>query len=141
MCNKFEPRNNLEESLLEAQEGRISGENFMRVLTESQVYMPVHEDQEKSIGNIQLDNKARPLSIQDDNGVEFLVLFTSPERAVEFVKNFPGYEGGGLLTEFTWILEKAGIGFGISLNPGWPVGIDLEPEAVQQLTEADSRSA
>ncbi len=140
MSSEFDPRNYLEESLLGAQEGRISGEDFMRALMESQVYMPIHEDQKKAIGNIQLGDQARPLSIQGDNGVEFLVLFTSPERATEFVKNFPGYDDGGLLTEFTWILEKTGIGFGISLNPGWPVGIDLEPEAIRQLTASDGQA-
>ncbi len=139
MSGEFDPRNNLEESLLNAQEGRISGEDFMKTLMESQVYMPIYEDQKKAIGNIQLGDKAKPLSVQDDNGVEFLVLFTSPERAGTFVKDFPGYDDGGLLTEFTWLLEKLGIGFGISLNPGWPVGIDLEPEAIRQLTASDNQ--
>lgn len=139
MPDEFDPRNSLEESLLDAQEGRISGEDFMQTLMESQVYMPIYEDQKKVIGNIQLGDKARPLSIQDDKGVEFLVLFTSPERAGEFVRNFPGYDDGGLLTEFTWLLEKLGIGFGISLNPGWPVGIDLEPQAVRQLATSDEQ--
>ncbi len=45
---------------------------------------------------------------------------------------YPGYDGG-LLTEFNWILERTGSGIGISINPDWPVGIDLEPEMVQQL--------
>ena len=31
------------------------------------------------------------------------------------------------------ILERTGSGIGISINPDWPVGIDLEPEMVQQL--------
>ena len=134
MSEAFEPRNDLEKSLLDAQEGRIPGEQFMQELMESQVYMPILEKQGNAIGNIQLDNKAKPLSIEDDNGAEFLILFTSPERATEFVKDFPGYGDGGLLAEFTWILEKMGVGFGISLNPDWPVGIDLEPEIVKQLS-------
>ena len=134
MNESFEPRNDLEKSLLDAQEGRISGEQFMQALLESQVYMPIYEKQGDAIGNIQLDNKARPLSIKDESGDDFLVLFTSPERAVEFVKDHPGYGDGGLLAEFSWIMEKMGIGFGILLNPGWPVGIDLEPEVVKQIT-------
>jgi hypothetical protein len=31
-----------------------------------------------------------------------------------------------LVVELTWILEKLGIGFGISLDPGLPVGIEHE---------------
>ena len=75
--------------------------------------------------------------MKDDTGTEYLILFTSPERATEFIKDFPGYGDGGLLAEFTWIMEKMGVGFGISLNPDWPVGIDLEPEIVKQLTGAN----
>ena len=101
---------------------------------ESQVYMPIFEKTGDGIGNIQLDNKAKPFSVQDDTGAEFLILFTSPERATEFVNDIPGYGDGGLLTEFTWIIEKMCVGFGISLNPDWPVVIDLEPEMVKQLS-------
>ena len=136
MDTSFEPRNDLETSLLDAQEGRISGEQFMQTLLESQVYMPIYEKQGDAIGNIQLDNKARPLSIKAESGEEFLILFTSPERAKEFVKDHAGYEDGGLLAEFSWIMEKMGVGFGISLNPGWPVGIDLEPEIIKQLSSS-----
>jgi len=134
MNENFEPRNELEKSLLDAQEGRIPGEQFMQSLLESQVYMPIFEKQGDAIGNIQLDNKAKPLSITADNGEEFLILFTSPERSSEFVKDYPGYGDGGLLAEFSWIMEKMGVGFGISLNPDWPVGIDLEPEIIKQLS-------
>jgi hypothetical protein len=35
--------------------------------------------------------------------------------------------------EFKWVLEKTGSGVGISINPDWPVGIDMEPEMVQRL--------
>ena len=58
---------------------------------------------------------------------------THDEQAMqEFVRDFPGYEGG-LLAEFSWVLERTGSGVGISINPNWPVGMDLEPEMVQQL--------
>lgn len=135
MDNIFKPRNELEKSLLDAQEGRIPGEQFMQDLLESQVYMPIFEKQGDAIGNIQLNNKAKPLSIKADSGEEFLILFTSPERSSEFVKDHPGYGDGGLLAEFSWIMEKMGVGFGISLNPDAPVGIDLEPEIIKQLSD------
>jgi hypothetical protein len=73
-----------------------------------------------------------PLTVRAEDNTEVLILFTSPERAKEFVGDYPGYDGG-LLAEFTWILERTGSGIGISINPDWPVGIDLEPEMVQQL--------
>lgn len=134
METSFVPRNELEKSLLDAQEGRIAGEQFIQKLLESQVYMPIFEKSGNKIANIQLDSKAKPLSIKSDSGEEFLILFTSPERATEFVKGHPGYSEGGLLAEFAWILEKMGVGFGISLNPDQEVGLDLEPEAIKQIT-------
>lgn len=130
----FEPRNDLEKTLMAAQEGTIDGEQFMQKLLESQVYMPIFEKSGNEIANIQLDSKAIPLSIKNDAGEEFLILFTSPERATEFVKDHPGFGEGGLLTEFTWILEKMGVGFGISLNPDSEIGLDLEPESVRNLS-------
>lgn len=67
-----------------------------------------------------------------DQGGEVLVLFTSPDRARNFVRVFPGY-GGGLVAEFTWILERLGLGFGITLNPDQPYGMDFAAEDVAQL--------
>ena len=64
----------------------------------------------------------------------WLILFTSPERAKTFVQDYPGYEGG-LLAEFRWVLERTGSGVGVSINPNWPVGMDMEPEMVQQLRD------
>ena len=71
-------------------------------------------------------------SLHTDDALEVLVLFTSPERAKNFVQDYPGYDGG-LLVEFKWVLERTGSGVGISLNPTWPVGMDLEAEMVQRL--------
>jgi hypothetical protein len=62
-----------------------------------------------------------------------LLLFTSPERAKPVVGEFEGF-GGGLLTEFRWVLEKLESGTGISLNPGWELGYDIEPDSVGRLS-------
>jgi hypothetical protein len=131
MNEPFEPRNDLERQLLAAQEGQASEGDFMQELMASQVFMPV-QDEATDIANFQRSDKAVPLVLESENGGQALILFTSPERAKPFLKDFPGY-GGGLLAEFTWVLERMGSGVGISLNPGWPVGIDMEPQMVAQL--------
>jgi len=130
MHEEFEARNELEQQLLAAQEGRITSEDFMRYLMETQVFMPVKDS--IGIAGFTSSNKAMPLTVRADDNTEVLILFTSPERAKDFVDDYPGYDGG-LLAEFNWILERTGSGIGISINPDWPVGIDLEPEMVQQL--------
>jgi hypothetical protein len=102
----------------------------MKYLMDTQIFMPVKD----SIGieGFTSSDKAIPLTLHSDDNIEVLVLFTSPDRARGFVRDHPGYEGG-LLAEFKWVLERTGSGVGISINPNWPVGMDMEPEMVQQL--------
>jgi len=130
MHERFEARNDLEHKLLEAQEGSLPEDEFMQYLMEAQVFMPVRDA--IGIAGFTGSSKAIPLTLNTEDALEVLVLFSSPDRAKEFVREFPGYEGG-LLVEFKWVLERTGSGVGISLNPNWPVGMDLEPEMVQQL--------
>ncbi len=92
--------------------------------------MPVYEKHQ--IGGLQTQQAAQPLKLTGEDGGEVLVLFTSPERAKAFVKDYPGY-GGGLVADFSWILEKLGVGYAISLNPGLPVGIDFAAEDLAQI--------
>lgn len=132
MNETFEPKNELEKKLIAAQEGKIPGDQFMMELLSSEVFMPILD--KHGIGGLQDSAQANPLILTADDGTETLILFTSPERAREFVRDFPGYEGG-LLAEFKWILEKVGSGLAISLNPNWPAGIDMEAEMVEQLSQ------
>jgi shikimate 5-dehydrogenase len=130
MSESFEARNELEQKLMAAQEGGLSESEFMRYLLEAQVFMPVRDS--INIAGFTGSNKAIPLTLNTEDAAEVLVLFTSPERAKDFVQDYPGYEGG-LLVEFKWVLERTGSGVGISINPNWPVGMDMEAEMVQQL--------
>jgi hypothetical protein len=130
MPETFEARNEVEQKLVAAQEGQLSSEEFMKYLLDTQVFMPVKD----SIGieGFTGSDKAIPLTLKTEDDIEILILFTSPDRAKTFVLDFPGFEGG-LLVEFKWVLERTGSDIGISINPNWPVGMDMEPEMVQQL--------
>ena len=130
MQESFEARNELEVKMLAAQEGQLSSEEFVKYLMDTQVFMPVKDS--VGIQGFTSSTKAIPLTLKSEDDVEVLILFTSPDRARDFLREFPGYEGG-LLAEFSWILERTGSGIGISINPDWPVGFDLEPGMVQQL--------
>lgn len=133
MIEAFDPRNDLERQLVAAQEGLVSEEAFMEALLTSQVFMPVRDHD--GIKGFQRSTRAVPLTLHSEEGTEVLILFTSPERARDFLNDFPDYKGG-LLAEFAWVLERVGTGAGISLNPGWEVGMDLEPGMVQQLAQS-----
>lgn len=127
----FIPKNELEKKLLAAWEGGISGDEFMQELLVSEVFMPIEDDE--VMQGVQRSSRAQPLVLEADDGTRVLAVFTSPDRAKPFLRDFPLY-GGGLLTEFKWVLEKMGAGHGVALNPGCEVGFDMEPEMVSQLS-------
>jgi len=130
MQDTFEARNEVEEKLLAAQEGQLSSEALISYLVDAKLFMPVKD----SIGieGFTSSDKAIPLTVKTEDNIEVLILFTSPDRSKGFLQEFPGYDGG-LLAELKWVLERTGSGIGISINPDWPVGMDLEPDMVQQL--------
>lgn len=134
MREAFEPRNELEKSLLAAQNESISSEDLLNILLHSQVFMPV-QDAPPAVPNIQRASRAQPLVLTAEDSTSVLVLFSSPERARDFVQDYPGF-GGGILTEFTWVLEKMGRDYGIALNPGMAVGFDMEMETVNELIDS-----
>lgn len=127
-----EARNELERKLHAAIEGVLDSEDFMRELMTQQVFIPVQDEPESGIANFQRSTKATPLVVQDEDGRNILVLFTSPERAREFLADMPGF-GGGLLVDFSWILERMEPGFAIAVNPGLDFGMDIEPDDVTHM--------
>jgi hypothetical protein len=132
MSQTFTSHNDLEEKLVAAQEGRLDSDVFMQQLLDQQLFMPV-QDEASEIQGFQRSTRAKPLSVEAEDGSRVLVLFTSPERAKPFLQDFPDY-GGGLLSEFSWILERIGSGVAIAINPGIEFGIDLESDMVTQHT-------
>lgn len=125
--------NEAEALLVKALAGELEGDIFIQQLLEVTLFMPIYEKHQ--IGGLQptSGDQAVPLTLDDDTGNKVLILFTSPERAKTFVRDFPGY-GGGLLAEFKWIIEKVGVGYGIAINPDHEeLGIDLEVGMLQNL--------
>lgn len=128
----LEAKNELEQKLLAAISGDLPADDFMRELLTQQIFIPVKDEKDTGIIGFQRSTKATPLVIQDDEGHNILVLFTSPERAKDFLAEVPGYSGG-LLADFAWIVERMEAGFAISVNPGLEMGMDIEPENVTQM--------
>ena len=127
-----EPKSELEKKLLAAMSGELSSEDFMRLLMTEQIFIPIRDEPDSGIKGFQRTTKGTPLVIEDDDGMKILVLFTSPDRAKDFLAEFPDY-GGGLLADFKWIVERMAAGFAISVNPGMELGIDIEPEIVTEM--------
>lgn len=130
----FDAKNELERQLLAAMNGELTSEDFMQALLTQQVFIPVRDDKDPGIAGFQRTTKATPLVVQDEDGQNILVLFTSPERAKAFLADTPGY-GGGLLADFSWIVERMEPGFAIMVNPGQEFGMDIAPENVNEMLE------
>lgn len=129
-----EAKNELEQKLLAAIEGELPSEEFMQELLTQQVFIPIKDDKDSGIKGFQHTTKATPLVVEDDEGRNILILFTSPERAKDFLEDVPGYSGG-LLADFSWIVERMDPGFAISVNPGLELGMDIEPENVTEMIQ------
>ena len=130
----MEAKNELEQKLLAAINGELPSDDFMREMLVQQIFIPIKDDRDSGIKGFQLTTKATPLVIQDEDGKNTLVLFTSPERAKAFLADVPGYSGG-LLADFAWIVERMEPGFAIAVNPGIELGMDIEPDNVTQMLE------
>jgi hypothetical protein len=128
----FELKSELEKNLQAAMSGELSSEDFMRLLMTEQIFIPIRDEPDSGIKGFQRTTKGTPLVIEDDDGMKILVLFTSPDRAKDFLAEFPDYSGG-LLADFRWIVERMATGFAISVNPGMELGIDIEPEIVTEM--------
>jgi hypothetical protein len=124
-------RNPLEALLLEFHAGNLAAEDFARRLIGEQVFLPVRDDK-RQIAGFQSSTLADPLVVELDGGQRVLVLFSDPARARDFLANFPGY-GGGMLTEFAWVLRRMAADLTISINPDQTPGFDLDPEMVAML--------
>ncbi len=133
----FEPRNDLERQLAELHQGTLAEAAFLAALAEAEVFMPVQDDE--MVMGIQRSSQAKPLVVAAEDGTPVLLVFTSPERAKPVLSQFEGF-GGGLLTEFKWVLERMEAGVGVSINPGWELGYDIEPDAVSHLCGELNRS-
>lgn len=128
MDGDFVPHNETEKLLIAGIEGDIEQEDFMRRLLTEQVFMPVEDLPPNAAPNT---IPPRPLMLEDEDGHTAVALFTSPERAKPVVEHFPAYKGG-FLADTVWVLERFG-DRGIVLNPGWPVGLELDAGSIKAI--------
>ena len=102
----------------------------MNTLVESQVFMPVRDD--INIAGFQSSQSAALLVIQDENGTNILVIFTSPDRAHNFLQDHDGFTGG-MVEIFGKIPQMNGVGYSVTIKLGEEVGMDLEPDIVEHI--------
>jgi len=134
---KFEPQNELEHSLVQAQAGRLPVPELMRAFLTSQVFVLLDKDPGPSG---KWDNSSSPMVLSNSTGSPLLAIFTSPERSSTWPTQLPQF-AFGLLTNFSWLLKGIAPNVGIVVNPGSSVGMEIPPAGVQQLLAESQGSA
>lgn len=125
------PRSAVEVLLLEMEQGELDPETFAKRLVGMEIFLPV-KDEKYQIAGFQASTKAEPLVVEDADGNRVLVVFSAPERAKEFLAEYPGFSGG-VLTEVSWLLRRMGADIALSINPGQEPGFDFDPDMVAML--------
>jgi len=126
--NEFKPNNSLEEKLLAVYRKEIRIVDFLEILFDSQVIILADRDVDITIP----DTNFKPLAINSPMNFNVLVAFSSIERAQEALARYPGYPCA-VVVDTAWFLQRAHDNVGFALNPGWPYGFELPPDALQQL--------
>jgi len=127
-------KNKLEQKLQAASKGALDVDEFMQYLLSAQVFLPMMNDNEQGLHK---DLRTEPLLLDTDGNFNIMPVFSSPEAAKDFLKNFKDYSGG-LLLDFTRVLDRIDQSLGISINPDSEFGIDLDPTVIQQLVTLNS---
>lgn len=124
----FEPRNDLEQQLLSAQNGHFAITDFVAALVDSQVFVLLDGEVPDS-GDL---TGVQPLQIADAQGHNVLAVFTSPERSSAIVARLPDFKFG-LLVAFRWLLQTGPSNTGLVINPGSSVGLELPASGLARI--------
>ncbi|KAF1014807.1 MAG: hypothetical protein GAK31_02294 [Stenotrophomonas maltophilia] len=127
----FEPLNDLEVRLLQAQDGTLAAPDFLDGLLSNQVFVlldtPVDADSE-------WDESITPLVLTAESGEPMFAVFSAVERALPWSEQLPQFENA-LQVDVVWLLGAMSEGVGIVLNPGFDLGMEMIPDAVVHLKQ------
>jgi hypothetical protein len=125
----FVPGNDLERSLVLAQQGQLPIPALMRELGKHQVVVLLDRELPESG---QWESEIQPLVLSSPGGQTVLAIFTSIERASPMASRSSSHKFA-LLVDFNWALHGVGPEVGLVINPGWPVGFEMPAQGVAQI--------
>jgi hypothetical protein len=128
---EFHPGNELERALVQAQARTMSVDDFFARLLTSQVALLL----DKEVPESGWDNSISPMVLASPRGGNVLAAFTGVDRATPMSQRSNSHKYA-LLVDFRWVLRGVAPGVGIVVNPGWPVGVEIEPSRVAELKNA-----
>lgn len=123
---EFSPLNSFESALAEANEGRLSGQNFLGRFLDETVYVPSFAEMKPNGEGL------KPIFITKA-GVSMMVIFSHLSRVDKESPSKASYCWAITPRKF---LKGFPPGFGIVLNPGYSAGLEISPAGVDSLRRA-----
>ena len=116
------PQNALEQALADGQAGRTSTEAALRVLVESVLFVPSRQEVRADGGGL------APL-VLEQGGKPFVAVFTSEQRA----RSAAGPAAYCLQVVAGWALSQVPAGYGLVINPGFALGLQVDADGVRKI--------
>lgn len=121
---KFIPMNDLEKKLSRIAGGRTTPLKAFNFFLNSMVVVLSKPVKKETAA------KKRPLTLRSPEGEPLVAIFSSPERAAPTQKRHRSYTDADLIPAWHFVSGLAP-DRGIVVNPGWPVGFTILPEALK----------
>lgn len=133
----FVTANPLEQTLVDAQQGRLPPSALFAALYASKVIVLVNRD--PGIDG-QWTDETTLLVLNSPAGVPVIAAFTSPERTGDWPDRSQEFRHA-LQVDFRWLVDGITEEVGLVLNPGLSVGLELAPEMIVKLQQSTAGSA
>lgn len=123
--------NPLERDLAEAQQNPEAFPDFLDALLKSEVLMLSKRD---VLDQKSPDDISALIIPGSAGGPGDLAVFTSPEMAHRVAATYPEYRYG-IKIDFLWVLAHTAPGLGMTINPGWNLGMQIPDFGVLRMRE------
>ena len=115
-------QNTLEDALALGQAGKTSAEDFLKTLIKSQVFVPSQQE-------VQPDGAGLAPLVLEQQGKPFVAIFSSLERA----QSAGSQSAYCLQIVCNALLPRLPHGYGLVINPGFALGLQIDASGVQKI--------
>lgn len=124
--------NPIEQTLFDAQHGRLPASALFAALYASKVFVLVNRD----VGvDGEWTDETTLLVLNSPAGTSVIAAFTALERTEGWPERSQEFRHA-LHVDFRWLIEGITDEVGLVLNPGSPVGLELAPEMIVKLQQS-----
>lgn len=126
------PTDSLERALVHFAAGAISRDEVRAEFASAQVYALLEGGPS--------DAPLQPLAVSTPEGFSVVCVFTSPERAIEMLRQYPACPAV-LAVDWAWVVTNLPGEHGLVVNPGHAACLFLAPDSADSLREEIRKAA